>query len=219
MRTLSNIMEKIIIVVFVIMGLFFSLALTTWLVSSRVQADESALYDEAPEGSAYIRLINLTSSPINAGMANKILTVKNYCYASEYVYLPGGEYTVNNQAVNWRGDLQADKAYSLIVTYAGARLKQEQRFSSVRKGLLAVYNFSSHSISVRTAQGNKPVFGVIESDTQKSREVNPLKIQLSVHTVNEDALNVAPVIFQSGVISSLLVCRDGMQVVAHWSNN
>lgn len=215
MRPLSKTVNKMSASAFFIM----TLALTSLLFSFLVQADEAALYDEAPEGSAFIRLINLTSSPIDTGIANKMLAVKKYCYASEYVYLPGGEYTVNNQTVNWRGELQADKAYSLIVSDAGVRLEQEQHFSSVRKGLLAVHNFSSHSISVRTTQGNKPVFEVIEVDTKKSREVNPLKIQLSVHTGNEGVLDVAPVIFQAGVISSLFVCHDGVQTVAHWSNN
>lgn len=205
--------------VFVIIGFFWSLALTILLASFQLRADESALYDDAPEGSAYIRLINLTSSPINAGIDNKILTVKEYCHASEYVYLPSGEYAVNNKTVNWNGELQVDKVYSIIVSYSGTRLEQEKRFTSARKGLLAVYNFSSNIISIRTAQGNKPVFRVIESDTQKSREVNPLKIQLSVYTDNKSSLDVAPVIFQAGVISSLFVCHDDVQTVAHWSNN
>jgi len=217
MRPLSNNSIKTTAGTLAIIGLIF-----IWLClfsASRLQAGESALYDEAPKGSAFIRLINLTFSAIELEIGNTIIAVTDHCYASDYVYLPAGEYTVDNQAGNWRGQLDPDRAYSLVASLTGARLQPEQRFSSVRKGLLAVYNFSPNSISVKTTATGNPVLAEMARGTKKTRKVNPIKIQLSVHVKNKGSMNVAPIIFQAGVVSSLLVCHDGAKTVANWSNN
>lgn len=187
--------------------------------ASRLQAGEAELYDEAPKDSAFIRLINLTSAAIELEIGNTIIAVTDHCYASDYVYLPAGEYMVSNQAGNWRGQLEPDRAYSLIVAATGARLEPEQRFSSARKGLLAVYNFSPNSISVKTTGTGKPVFAEMARGTKKARQVNPIKIQLTVYVKHEGSMDAASIIFQAGVISSLLVCHDGSKTVVNWSDN
>jgi Alginate O-acetyl transferase AlgF len=183
-------------------------------------ADEAALYDNAPDGSAFIRLISLTESPLLMTFADKQLRSDVYCRASEFVYLPAGQYQQSLNGRLWTSDLKPNAIYSLVVSANDTWLIQEPQVNSTRKGMLAVYNFTSYdSLSIRTRKGGMAVFKQLLQGENVFRSVNPIKIDLSAFSKDQHLLDAAPVIFQAGVLSSLFLCGRDKNIESHWAMN
>lgn len=199
------------------------LAISALLLAPTAQADEAALYDKAPEGSAFVRLINATGAPLSVKIGDKQLKAAEHCQASDYIYLAQGKYKIDSAAAQWQGDLKQDKAYTLVVSNNGTTAYEQELFRDARKGLLAVYNLSSQPLSVITTRGNKPVFPNMPAKDYNARKVNPIKIQLSIRASENSAQAAEAVIFQPGITSSLLVCDDAgqaeSQLISHWVNH
>ncbi|UTW45918.1 alginate O-acetyltransferase AlgF [bacterium SCSIO 12696] len=205
---------------FVIAAAMAVLAASALLLSPKAQSDEAALYDKAPEGSAFIRLVNTTGQPLNITLGDKTLSAESHCQASGFVYLPEGHYATGG----WSGHLQSDIAYTLVVNTSGNQLYQQPVFRNIRKGQLAVYNLSSTEFSIVTTKGHKAVFANLTVSDLRARPVNPVKIQLSVQAPGTAAIATAPVIFQPSTTSSLLVCdnhsdKTEQTLVSQWINH
>ena len=200
------------------------LAVSALLLPPIAQADEAALYDKAPNGSAFVRLINISDAPFSVQLGDTQLSTKEYCQASSYTYLPHGEYHVDNSAIQWNGNLRENKIYSLVVGNNGTSLFEHERFKDARKGLLAVYNLSSQQLAITATHSKKTVFPNLSKNAYIARKVNPIKIQLSIQQGEHIPLDTRSVIFQSGITSSLLVCDNPTsstedQLVSSWVNN
>ncbi len=183
-------------------------------------ADESALYDKAPEGSAFIRLISLTDTPVIMTLADKPLRSTEYCRASHFQYLPAGSYQQDVNGRQWHAELKPDAIYSLVVSATESWLIEEPKVKSSRKGMLAVYNFTPYnSVTIRTRKGGMAVFNKLPQGGSLFRSVNPMKIDLSAFSDGQHLLDTPAVIFQSGVLSSLFLCGRGETIESHWAMN
>ena len=183
-------------------------------------ADEAALYDNAPEGSAFIRVISLMDTPLSLTIGDKQLHSEDYCRASEFVYLPAGQYQQYLNGRLWQANLKPKAIYSLVVSSSDTWLIQEPEVNSTRKGMLAVYNFTSYqSLSIRTRKGGMAVFKQLPQGENIFRSVNPIKIDLAAFTNDEHLLDTPSVIFQAGVLSSLFLCEREESLESHWAMN
>ena len=189
-------------------------------------ADEAALYDLAPPGSAFLRIINLQKSkpdePITVRIQAKRLTAEVYCSASKFIYLPAGAYNQRVAGLRWKGSLQAGKGYSLLLADNNATLLRDYRAENSRRGMLAVYNFSNRSqVSLQTAKSARPVLSNISQMAAAARPINPLKSAFSVvdSTATEEVIaQTEAMIFQPGVLSSLFICNDQSGLFARWAD-
>lgn len=182
------------------------------------KAEDAALYDKAPEGSAFIRVISLSSVPMTVRLGERNIQAQDYCSASEFVYLPAGQYTQDIGNIQWTGVVEENSIYSLVISDAEIWLLKEPKAVSSRKGVLAVYNFSDHqSISVRTSQDGRLVFRELPKGQLVYRQVNPVKVGLSAYADDQRLLDTAPVIFQSRVLSSLFICGQDRKLESHWA--
>ena len=199
--------------------------------------DEAALYDLAPADSAFLRIINLQLDQSVAGhgdaiagknalilyIENKRLSTEGYCSASEFIYLPAGTTEQEINAIPWKGSLQANKAYSLLISDKSVTLLEDYRAEDSRRGMLVVYNFSDYPrVSLQTAQSARSVLAHIPAGASAARVINPLKSAFEViDSSNSEAVSLAlteAMIFQPGILSSLFICSDQGGVFTHWAD-
>lgn len=190
-------------------------------------ANEAALYDLAPPDSAFLRIINLqkntTTEEIALHIGNKRLSTGAYCSASEFIYLPAGDYSQQMNGLLWKGILQPGKAYSLLVGDKTVTLLKDYRAEDSRRGMLVVYNFSNRSkLSLTTAKSARPVLTHIRQNASAARGINPLKSAFSVVDSGDiEAVSLAltkAMIFQPGVLSSLFICSDQSGLFTRWAD-
>lgn len=211
-------------------GRMLTMLLVFFTVSSL--ADEAALYDLAPEGSAFLRIIdlrkstsdNLSPDRLTLRIKDKRLSTAAYCSASEFIYLPAGAYRKEINGIHWKGALEPNKAYSLVVDNNSAKLLTDYRADNSRRAVLAVYNFSDYAqLSLETARSAQLVFNSIPQGQSTARAINPLKSAFAVidqKDIENKSLAVTDaMIFQPGVLSSLFICADKEGVYTRWADS
>lgn len=175
------------------------------------EVDERALYELAPENSAFVRLINLTDQVQSIRLDESGLSVSGHCSASRYQPINAGNYTFQSDSHALTSTFDSNRAYSVVVDSAGLMLITDKMVQSRRKSLVSVYNFTSLSgLSVKTTNGQHSVFSQLSSGAYVFREINPVKVSLSIFSESEKLSDVDATVFERGVVSSLLLCdRDG----------
>ena len=225
-------------------------ALVLSCISFSGLSDEAGLYDLAPPGSAFLRIINLQkNSPkgmLTLRIERKSLSADGYCSASRFIYLPPGDYGKQINGLAWKGSLGPDQAYSLLIADKSVTLVKDYRADDSRRGMLAVYNFSSRPrLSLHAGKLARPVLANIPQGASAARGINPLKSAFSVVDSDEatakykrhkeykrdkeyrernegnEAKSLAttqPMIFQPGVLSTLFICSGEEGLFTRWAD-
>ncbi len=193
------------------------LALTCVSGSLLADSQDSALYDLAPEGAAFVRVINLRQSASEVALADQSLKIDEYCSASRYHYFSAGDYQVLSRSLQLSARLDSHSAYSIVIEDDQISLINDAYVQDRKLSLVSAYNFSqSKSLALKTADGKHTVFSDLNPLEQKSRTINPVKAQFSLFLDNLSVLEVKPIIFERGVASSLLICGDDEPVKSRW---
>jgi len=180
-------------------------------------SQDSALYDLAPEGSAFVRLINLRRSASEVVLAEKSLKTNDHCAASRYRYFSPGEYRVLSQDLQLAARLEPQQAYSIVIDESQLILIKDAYVNDRKRSLVSAYNFSqSTSLALKTADGKHTVFAGLEPLKQQARSINPVKAHFSLFADDVSVLAINPVIFERGVASSLLICGDEKPRLSRW---
>lgn len=182
-------------------------------------ADEAALYDNAPADSAFVRLINNDGDKaVSAKVGEKLLVSKAYCQASDYEYVTAGNYELMIDDKDWAGHLQANKSYTFVVNETQLAVIEEDVFNNPKKGQFSTYNLTDKdSIAVKTKDGKKAVFPEVPGNAYVSREVNPIKIGLSVYEADKPLADIAATRFQRGQSNNLFVCGSQNTYQTSWA--
>lgn len=182
------------------------------------EVDERGLYDLAPENSAFVRLINLTAQTQKVHSNEVDLSVIGHCAASSYQPIQAGSYVFQSDGEALTSAIDANLAYSVVVDYSGMRLIVDKMVESPRKSLVAVYNFTSRSgLSVKTANGQHSVFSQLSSGDYAFREINPVKVSFSIFSEDKNLSDVKAIVFERGVVSSLLLCERDGAIATTWA--
>jgi len=199
--------------------LFVAAIVIVSLISTELIADERALYSKAPKDSAFIRLIS-TSGKQKVALNGKSLSSPGNCHAGNYIYLPPRKYRVNSKSVSWQGNLEANKAYSLVVDNDTTYVLHEDLFRNRLKGMLSVYNLSeSEVLSIKTTRGERSVFSEIKTRSLASRLVNPTKLSLSIYRNQQKDHDSKSGLLRRGAINTLLICDANKGLASHWVTN
>ncbi|MGH1374050.1 MAG: alginate O-acetyltransferase AlgF [Cellvibrionaceae bacterium] len=192
--------------------------LTVSAIASEV--DERALYELAPENSAFVRLINLTDQKQSLRLNEIELSVDGYCSASSYKPIGAGAYPASlvGGGQQTASVVAENLAYSFVVDQAGVTVFVDKVIESPRKSLLSIYNFtSSDDLSLKTSDGKFSVFSALNRGDYAYREINPIKVSFSVFSLEEKLMDVETTIFERGVVSSLLLCDDSDSLASTWA--
>ena len=208
-------------------------ALVLSCISFSGLSDEAGLYDLAPPGSAFLRIINLQkNSPeemITLRIEGKPLSTDSYCSASRFIYLPPGDYGKEINGLLWKGSLEPDQAYSLLVANKSVSLVKDYRADDSRRGMLVVYNFSNRPyLNLHAGTLARPVLTDIPQGASAARGINPLKSAFSVvdsagpesteRTERKSLAVTQAMIFQPGVLSTLFICSAEEGLFTRWAD-
>lgn len=195
------------------------LACASLLAMQSQAADEAALYDLAPENSAFVRLISNVNKPVSTQIGDKLLLSNEYCQASDYEYVTAGEYAVSIEDMDWSGELSADKTYTFVLNKNHISVIEDNVYSNPKKGQFSAYNLTDKgTLSIKTKDGKKTVFPEVSSEQHVSREVNPVKIGFAVYDSDKKLVEAGTTRFQRGKSNNLFVCGSEQNYLASWAN-
>jgi alginate O-acetyltransferase complex protein AlgF len=202
-----------------------SLILSTLVVVAALhtgaRADDEGVYGPAaPPDSAFLRVFNGTAQPeIDAHVADKTLDDITAYGASEFVFLPPGQYTLSAAGVNQPITLKSGRYYTAALDGKAFKLIDNDRYSNHLKALLIVYNLvDGSSMSVRTGDG-RPVVDKIAPSSFGSREVNAVKVNLALFDGGKKVTDVKPITLERGRVFSLFIAGNRDTPVAAWVTN
>jgi alginate O-acetyltransferase complex protein AlgF len=183
--------------------------------------DEGLYGPAAPPGSAFVRVFNGTSQSIlDAKIGPEDFNEISPFDASEFTFLPPGNYTLSAGAVKQGVSLQADRFYTASIIGGKVQLIDNERYNNRMKALVIVYNLAGGGdLSLRTADGKTPVVDKVAPNSSGQREVNAIKAQLALFRGNDRVAPVRTVNLERGRAFSLFVAGTAEQPVPVWVVN
>lgn len=204
------------------MALLWTAALLAALAPGRAAAagDEGVYGPAAPPDAAFVRVFNATAqAELEARVGDKVMSEIPAFGASEFVFLPAGNYTLTAGTVRQPVALKRGKYYTAALQGAGLRLIENDRHANRLKALVIVYNLvDGATLSLRTPDGR----GVVENVAANgfgTREVNAVKVSLALFDGSKKVADVRPMNLERGRAFSLFVAGSRDQPVTSWVVN
>lgn len=193
----------------------FFILISSLLVSMNMaQAGEDALYAaEAPDGAAFIRVVNADASGslAQASIGDKVIKDVSPLEASPYIYLPEGNYQVDVAGQKAPVSMKKDEFYTVVVLDSGEmKVLKDVTFDNPRKALLSFYNLTgTNGVTLKTSDGKVAVIDAVDSLAVANREINAVSIALGAFQSNEALAKTAEVSLQRGKVFSVFAIDVG----------
>lgn len=175
--------------------------------------DEGLYTPQAPEGSAFVRFVNMTEADVNIAMDSKMFEPLSSLKASPYYVTQESkvELTIGDEIL--KEFIEPEKYYTVSITedhndshiiqnnLLNTYVMEDEKNTDRSKATISFYNFQHDgTASLKAKQGQVYVFEEVRADENTTRDVNPIKIDLSVHVGNsrEDFVTVEPFIMERG---------------------
>lgn len=193
---------------------FFALISSLLVSMNMAQAGEDALYAaEAPDGAAFIRVVNADASGAlaEATVGDKVIKEVSPLEASPYIYLPEGSYQVKVDGQQMTVDMKKDEFYTLVVLDSGeTKLMKDVAFDNPRKALLSFYNLTgTGGVTLKTSDGKVDVIEAVDSLAVANREINAVSIALGAFQSNKALATSSEVNLQRGKVFSVFAIDVG----------
>lgn len=194
------------------------------MLSQTVLANpDSGLYDPLPpEGAAFVRFVNLNSAI--KGSKHATINGKSYMHlkhgeASPYFVRKEGDVEIIIGETVKQLSIEPEKSYTVVLTKnSKAILIQEDKPNTNQaKAQLNLYNISDNNmVSLRAKAGKIDVIKDVVNSTAGFRQINPVKIDLSVVDGETVAFDFGDQTLERGQTYSLFFVKDGD---AYWVQN
>lgn len=185
--------------------------------SQQSSAKDDALYGPvAPVGSAFVRVVNLSTNTIAAKLENEDLHNAKPFTGGKYKFFSPGSKAITVAGEKLNSQLMPDHYYSLVITSTGtAKLVQDFGKPDPSKAVISTYNFSDQPlISLKTSDGKTSIIDNISIAGRGDRSINPVKVKLAV--VSTTLTPVSEIILERGKVFSLFVTNENSMIVATW---
>lgn len=181
-------------------------------------AGEAGLYGPvAPKGSTFIRVYNAGNSEVSASVGNSNLNEIAPLAASDYSFMPQGDYTAKVGSASLPVKLAADHYYTLVNNAGSApMLVEEPVFKNKQKSLVRLQNLSDKPLTLKTADGKTDVVANVQSRGTGEREINPVKVSLALYDGDKKVSDVKPVALERGEASVLYVTGQSGNLAPVW---
>ena len=191
---------------------------------SALAVEEGALYAEnAPEGSAFVRVFNAFSAKTleDIDLGGKMIKTLTPLESSPYVFLPAGGHTVRVADKTQKITMREGEFYTVI---AGDKFQltviRDEAFTNRRKALLSLYNVvSREDLDLKTADGSIPIIEDVGFLGNKTREINPVRLAVQALAGDKSLGQSEPVNLQWGKVFSLFACGESAQPSLVWVEN
>ena len=185
---------------------------------SRAVANEDALYGPvAPPGSAFIRVVNLSSQTLpEAKAGNETFRNISAYSGSPYQFFSPGPLKLQVLNTPLSFTLAAGHYYTLVVLTNGiTQVIEDLGKPDPRKATISVYNLSAvETVSLKTADGKVPVVENIAKGSRQDRAINPVKVALALY--GSEPTPVPAITLERSQILSLFVTGDSSQLISTW---
>lgn len=181
-------------------------------------AGDAALYGpEAPAGSAFVRVFNATPQRItDAGVASKAWNALDQHEASDFVFVPAGEYTVRAGGQSVTQALKSGLYYTATVTGGGLNVQAVEPPDDRLKALIVFHNLTDNDrLQLKTDDGSATI-AKAASGALDTREVNPVRVPLAVYDDSQKVAMAAPVSLARGQAFNLFVTPGSGQPQLTW---
>lgn len=181
---------------------------------STVHAGEGALYAaEAPDGAAFIRVVNADASGslAQAEIGGKTIKEVEPLSASPYIYLPAGTYQLEVAGKATPVQMDKNEFYTAVVLDSGeTKVLKDVAFDNPRKALLSFYNLTEEGgVSLKTADGKVAVIESVDAISVDNREINAVKIMLGAFQSGEPLAKTPQISLQRGKVFSVFAIDVG----------
>lgn len=170
------------------------------MISGQVNADtDEGLYaPKAPEGSAFVRFVNVGNASLEVRTNRKKFDDVEALASSPYYVFPEGEVTFFLDAKEVKATIVSDGYYTVSATDRAFMIKDTVNDDRT-KATLALYNFQDDGLlSLKAKGGTVTILEKISSKKSAARDINPVKIDLTVEQGNGEFIAVEPFIMERG---------------------
>lgn len=204
-------MNKMFLRILAPLFLVFGLA---WLPSASAQ-----LYAKgAPPGSTFVRVLNGTANPSQAGFIGDSpqLPLPPYT-AGMFAFMPPGPQVVQIGSLKETFEFAADRFYSVANTDNGLKVFELEGFKSQLKAMVVVLNLlPDTTVSLKTSDGKVAIIDGVVPYKAAQREINPLAITMALFKGDQKIADVPAVLLERGKASSLIVGGTAAVPVLTW---
>lgn len=142
----------------------------------------AALYASAPPaGSTFVRLFNSGSQEVAGTVGTAKFSNLSGQAVSAFSFMPKGDYKANIGTQTLPVSLASDTRYTIVANGSTApQLVKEPDLKDKQKSMVVVQNLTDKALSVKTADGKTEVVPAVAAKGTGMREINPVKIKLSL---------------------------------------
>lgn len=140
----------------------------------------SPLYAPAPPAnSAFVRLVSTLPQTTTLNWGGAVLSLKPN-QVSPYRIFKQGKHQLQTAQISQSIMLEAGFFYTAVLSARGWWFNQDRSNASLIQARIAVYNTSSQSIQVKTADGQQVLWDRVQPRSYAMQPVNPVKVRLAV---------------------------------------
>ncbi|HLT14572.1 MAG TPA: alginate O-acetyltransferase AlgF [Marinobacter sp.] len=193
---------------------FFVLVSSLLVSMNMAHAGEDALYAaEAPDGAAFIRVVNADASGAlaDARIGGKSIKEVAPLEASPYIYLAEGNYQLEAGGQQASVAMNKNEFYTVVVLPSGKmKVLKDVTFDNPRKALLSFYNLTgTGGVALKTSDGKIAVIDAVDSLDVANREINAVTLALAAFQSNEALAKTGDVKLQRGKVFSVFAIDVG----------
>lgn len=178
---------------------------------AHAQNADAGLYNIAPKGAAYIRLINadLKLTAKTAVIKGQELAVPSFVDITPYYQIKKGD-----SELAWAGQMkffpiEERHYYSAVFAQGGVTIIDDENRDDRAKAHIRFYNFSDIDLAnLKTLDGKINIVGPVKQGKSDTRDINAVKLGMAIFGNNKKLADIAEENFERGENYSVLLVKD-----------
>jgi alginate O-acetyltransferase complex protein AlgF len=182
---------------------------------------EGALYDPVPPaGAAFVRLYHSGARQLPVNVPGKSLQSVAAYRVTPYFVLKSGQHQLHFGELVVNLEVSEGVFYTLIHRGGEVIVLTDQVSDNPAKATIALYNVDvPGEISLRTEDRRIPVIMNIATRSNGYREINAVRVSLSVFTANDRRADLGEVVLQRGRGYSVFVVDSGESLATQFEES
>ena len=177
------------------------------------------LYDPvAPDGSVFVRFINVTNTPQKAAISGKDFGTVSAGQVTDYFVMPQGKLDVMVADKKLSHDM-SDGDYSTVIIGESVSVVEDTANADRAKATIAFYNLSDKSdITLKAKGGTVDVLANVGAGETKARDMNAVKIDFGVYEGDQELATLSEEVIERGNHYSVIYDGKAVKIVTAATN-
>jgi len=190
---------------------YLYLCLILLLFPLAANAQDEGLYDPvAPEGSAFIRFLDLSDGDNQDGkIGRKSYGKLQKRLLSAYYPVEAQEIKISIGIKNAEKEIEEGEYYTAVANDESLSVLKDAKIGDMSKAVINLYNFTSEEeISLVTREKNIAVIETVESGKTNSREVNAMTLNLDIQSDETVLAGIDELTLERRNVSNILLLEN-----------